>query len=208
MLYSFLRWLVKIIFIPLGLKSKGVHNIPSEGPIIVAANHVSIWDPVVVAIIMNRPVKFMAKAELFNYKVLGKLLEKVYVFPVKRGAADRHAIKQAIAILNEGEVLGIFPEGTRNKSGDEIKAQAGAAMIALKAGAPILPVACVGTNRIFPLGWFRPLEVRIGEPLGLEEFHNQKVNSALLAEVSDLITREINFLLQEEAGINKYYENI
>lgn len=195
MLYSFLRRLGRIIFIPLGLKSQGKHNIPSEGPIIVAANHVSIWDPIIVALIINRPVNFMAKAELFNYKILGKILEKTYVFPVKRGAADRKAIKKAISILEEGEVLGIFPEGSRNKTGDEIKAQAGVAMIALKAGAPILPVACVGTKRIFPIGWFSPFEVRIGKPLSLEEFQGKKVNSALLAEVSDLITEEINTLL-------------
>ncbi len=197
MLYSFLRQLGRVFLIPLGLKGKGTHNIPSTGPIIVAANHVSIWDPIIVALIINRPINFMAKAELFNYKVLGKLLEKTYVFPVKRGAADRTAIKKAILVLEEGKVLGIFPEGSRNKSGEEIKAQAGVAMIALKAGAPVLPVACVGTDRILPIGWFSSFEVRIGEALTLEEFKGEKVNSKLMAEVSDLITQEINTLLQE-----------
>lgn len=197
MLYSILRQIAKFIFGVLGLKSRGLHNMPDNGAVIVASNHVSMLDPVIVGVVINRPIHFMAKAELFKYKLLGKLLKKIYVFPVRRGAADRTAIKKSISILNEGKVLGIFPEGSRNKEGNNMKVQAGTAMIALKTNSPILPVACVGTNRKFPLGWFKPLEVRMGKPIGLEEFRDKKVNSMLLAEVSDLISAEINNLLQE-----------
>ena len=198
MLYSCLYRLGRVLFFILGLKSKGKQNIPTEGPLIVAANHVSIWDPIVVALVLDRPVHFMAKAELFNYAILGKLLLKLNAFPVKRGSADKNAIKHALNIINNGTVLGIFPEGTRNRITEEIiRPQMGTAMIALKTGAPVLPVACIGTKHTFPLGWFRPLEVRVGEPLYLHEFEGQKVNSALMAQVSDIITDEINALLTE-----------
>lgn len=196
MLYSCLCGLGRGIFFVLGLKYKGIQNIPDKGPLIVVANHVSIWDPLVVAFVLNRPVHFMAKAELFNNRFLGKLLKELNAFPVKRGSADRTAIKQALYILEKGDVLGIFPEGTRNRNGEKVeKSQMGAAMIALKTGAPVLPVACVGTNCTVPFGWFTPLEVRVGEPLYLEEFKGAKVNSSLMAQVSDIVTDEINALL-------------
>lgn len=196
MLYSCLWRLGRVLFFLLGLKSKGIQNVPDKGPLIVVANHVSIWDPIVVALVLKRPIHFMAKIELFKYSFLGKLLKKLNAFPVKRGAADRTAIKHAIYILEEGKVLGIFPEGTRNKNGEKVeKSQMGAAMIALKTGTPVLPVACIGTKRTLPLGWFSPLEVRIGEPLYLDEFKGQKVNSALMAQVSNIVTDEINTLL-------------
>lgn len=197
MFYTCVWRLGRFIFFLLGLKSQGVENIPKTGPVIVAANHVSIWDPLVVAFVLNRPVHFMAKAELFKYKFWGKLFTKLNAFPVKRGAADRTAIKQALYILDEGEVLGIFPEGTRNRTGEDIKPQLGVAMIALKTGAPVLPIACIGTKRAIPLGWFRPLEVKIGKPLKLEEFKGKKVNSSLMAQVSDIVTDEINALLKD-----------
>ncbi len=197
MLYSILRQIVRLICLALGLKGRGLHNMPKEGSVIVASNHVSMLDPIAVGVIINRPIHFMAKAELFKNKLLGKILKKLYVFPVRRGAADRTAIRKSMSILNQGKVLGIFPEGSRNKDGDEMEVQAGTAMIALKTSSPILPVACVGTDRAIPIGWFRPLEVRIGEPISLAEFQDRKVNSLLLAEVSELISAEINNLLQE-----------
>ncbi len=196
MIYSFVWRLGRLIFFLLGLKSRGLHNIPAQGPVIVAANHVSFWDPVVVAVVFNRPIHFMAKAELFNYKLLGKLFKKLNAFPVKRGAADKNAIKEAIQVLEGEKVLGIFPEGTRNRTGQDLKPQLGVAMIALKTGAPILPVACLGTERNVPLGWFSPLEVRVGKLIDLEEFKEQKVNSKVMAQVSDLVTDEINQLLR------------
>lgn len=197
MFYRCVRDLVRFLFYFFGLKIEGVQNMPVEGPVIIAANHVSMWDPIMVGISFRRPVYFMAKAELFTNPVLGKLLTKLNAFPVKRGTPDRRAIRQALDILDEGEVLGIFPEGERKKEGKETTAHTGIAMLALKSGAPVLPVACIGSRRNLPLGWLNPLIVRVGEPLPLSEFHGQKINSENMVNVSNEIMCEINSLLSK-----------
>lgn len=196
MFYSIIWGVGRVLFALLNLKTWGKNNIPAQGGVIVAANHVSNWDPIVIALAFNRPIHFMGKAELFNNKLLALFFTKLNAFPVKRGSADRQAIKQAMQLIEEEKVLGIFPEGTRNKTGKEIKPQLGVALIALKTGAPVLPVACLGTKRNLPLGWFNPLEVRIGELIYLEEFTGKKVNSHVMAEVADIISDEINQLLK------------
>lgn len=197
MFYNIVRAILRAIFILLGLKVEGLENLPQEGAVIVAANHVSNWDPVMVALALNRPIHFMGKAELFNHKFLGKLLTALNAFQVKRGSADRHAIRQALHILEEGEVLGIFPEGARNKTGKESKAQTGIAFIALRSGSVIIPVACIGTDRYFPVGWFRPLLVRIGEPISMDTYQDSKVNAAALEQLSNEVFGKINTLLRK-----------
>lgn len=195
MLYRAVRGLARVLFWPLGLKSTGLHNLPKKGPVIVAANHVSNWDPIVVGIVLPRPVHFMAKAELFQKIWLAWLISGLHAFPVNRGSADRKAIRRALAVLEQNEVLGIFPEGFRNRSGD-LKAQTGVAMIALKTGAPVVPIACLGTDCKIPWGWSSPLEVRVGKPVELTEFIGQKVNSANLDQISERIMKEIDVLLR------------
>jgi len=181
----------------MGLKVEGFRNIPRSGAVIVAPNHLSYLDPLLVAVAIDRPIHFMAKAELFNNKILGKLLTKVYAFPVKRGNADRHAIRHALQLMEEGKVLGIFPEGTRKRPGRVEHTQAGAAMIALRSGAPILPVACIGSDRSFPCGWLWPLIIRIGEPISMLDYQGQKINSETMEKLSNEITDKINALLSK-----------
>ncbi|MDD2586258.1 MAG: lysophospholipid acyltransferase family protein [Syntrophomonadaceae bacterium] len=195
MFYSVIRDIAKLIFIFLGFKSEGIHNLPEKGPVIIAANHVSNWDPVLVAISVKRPICFMAKAELFSNKGFAKVLKTAHAFPVKRGQADRKALKYALEILEQGKVLGIFPEGARKKVVPDAKVQSGVALIALKSGAPVIPIACKGTDRGFPLGWTKPLVVRVGEPINLEKYEGQKLSSSTLEQVSKEIMNEINTLL-------------
>lgn len=195
MFYRFAHLLVRAFLLLLGMKVEGAEHLPAEGPVIVAANHVSNWDPVAVAVSFKRPVHFMAKSELFQNRFLGNLLRKLHAFPVKRGSADRGAIRNALAILDNGEVLGIFPEGARNKTGQDMKAQSGVAMLALKSGTSVVPVACIGTNRNLPCGWFRPFVVRVGEPIPIEK--TARVNSALMDEVSVEIMTKITELLSK-----------
>lgn len=197
MFYKFVRALVKTVFILLGLKPEGIHKLPDKGAVIVAANHVSNWDAVMVAISLPRPVHFIAKAELFENRALATLLKALHAFPVKRGGADRRALRYALGILEKGEVLGIFPEGERIRQGQEGTTQTGVAMLALKSGAPVVPVACIGTGRFFPVGWFSPLKVKVGKPLKLEQYQDKKVTSAVLEEVSAIIMREIESLLSK-----------
>lgn len=196
MLYQIVRGIARIIFWFLGLKSSGLHNLPMKGPLIVAANHVSNWDPIVVAVAVNRPIHFMAKAELFKWPWFAWFFRGLNAFPVHRRAGDRTAIRHSMAVLEQQEILGIFPEGFRNRSG-ESKAQTGVAMIAMKTGAPVLPVACVGTQRSIPLGWFTPLEVIIGCPIDMTEYVGQKVTSATLEQISERVMYEIEVLLRK-----------
>jgi 1-acyl-sn-glycerol-3-phosphate acyltransferase len=121
----------------------------------------------------------------------------VYAFPVKRGNGDRHAIRYALQLMEEGKVLGIFPEGTRNKPGQVEHTQGGAAMIALRSGAPILPIACIGSDKSIPCGWLWPLIIRIGEPISMLDYQDQKINSETMEKLSNEITDKINVLLSK-----------
>ncbi|MDD3022691.1 MAG: lysophospholipid acyltransferase family protein [Syntrophomonadaceae bacterium] len=195
MFYSILRAIAILFFSLLGLKSDGIHNLPERGPVIIASNHVSNWDPLLVASVLNRPIHYIGKVELFKNPLMAALMKKLEVIPVKRGETNRAAIKSALTVLEQNQVLGIFPEGARNKTGDDLKAQAGVAMIAVKSGAPILPVACIGSNRNLPIGWLKPLLIRVGPPINLSAYEGQRINSAMLDQVSVKIMDEINLLL-------------
>ncbi|MBI2266831.1 MAG: 1-acyl-sn-glycerol-3-phosphate acyltransferase [Armatimonadetes bacterium] len=147
-----------------------MERIPAEGPLIIAANHVSYLDPPALgaAVPPVRPVRFMAKEELFRIPFLGRMIAACGAFPVKRGTADRRALKQALAYLAQGEVLGIFPEGRRVMTGELGEAEQGVALIALKSSAPILPAAIMGTRPLYRFRGILPslsrIRVRFGTP--------------------------------------------
>ncbi len=194
MLYSFLKRVVAVLFWLGRVKVEGKENFPSDGAVILAGNHVGFWDPIVVAAFVERQIHYMAKEELFEHILLAKLLYKLNAFPVKRGSADRKAMKTALKILEEEKVLGIFPEGTRSKTGELSKPQHGIAMLVLKGKAPVVPVAFIGTNKIFPWSWFSPVEVKIGSPVTYDEYYDSKLSTSLLEEVSRDIMDKISIL--------------
>ena len=130
MFYSVLKIILRILFkIFLRLEVKGAENIPATGPLVIASNHLSLLDPPVIGVASTRKVHFMAKQELF-VPVLGDIYKLLGAFPVKRGGADRTAIKHGIDLMLDGGVLAIFPEGTRSKTGALGKAEPGALMMA------------------------------------------------------------------------------
>lgn len=140
MFYRFARFLLKIVFkIRYKLVVHGNTNLP-ETPLIICANHINLWDPILLAIIFDRPIRFMAKKELFDNKFLGFLLNKFGAFPVDRDNVNIKTIKDAIKLVKNNEVLGIFPEGTRVKTVSEENMKTGVAMIASRAGADVIPV--------------------------------------------------------------------
>jgi 1-acyl-sn-glycerol-3-phosphate acyltransferase len=145
-------------------KIKGIENLPSEGPVILAINHVSVWDPIVAACSIPRPVAFMAKAELFTVPLFGSVLHRLGVFPVKRGQGDMSAIRQSLKVLKEQKVLGLFPEGTRSKTGELQKGLPGVALLMDKGNATVLPIKVTGTKKLLTKGWGK-IEVVIGSPL-------------------------------------------
>ncbi len=126
----------------------GAENVPTTGGAILAGNHVSYMDPVLLWEFAPRRPHFMAKSELFH-GFLGWMLPRVYAFPVVRGSADRAAITTATKLLQDGELVGIFPEGTRSADGEAGEAHGGVSFIAMRAGVPVVPVAFVGTEKCF-----------------------------------------------------------
>ncbi len=124
MLYGFLQYFFRLIFYTLfRTRVYGRENIPAEGAVILAANHASNIDPPLMASLIERPVSYMAKIELFENPIFGAAIRRCHAFPVKRGESDRGAIKAAVTVLKEGRVLGLFPEGTRSKTGELQKAE-------------------------------------------------------------------------------------
>lgn len=196
MVYRLLTALGRIVFSLLGLKVEGLENLPATGPVIVAANHVSNWDPIVIAIALNRPIHFMGKVQLFKYRPLASLFRSLNAFPVRAGMADRSAIRQALRVLECGQVLGIFPEGRRNRSG-ALLAEPGVVLIAIRSGAPILPVACLGTQYRWPWGWGRPLRVHIGQPYCLLTSLGRTSRIADMEEPSRELMRKIRELYDQ-----------
>lgn len=165
-LYAFARVLFgTLIGVSNGFQVEGLHNVPRQGPAIIVANHVSMWDPIILGTVLPRHVAFMSKKELFDRPLSALVMKGLGAFRVKRGQSDRDAIRRALEVLQAGRLVGIFVEGTRNRSGDGfLQPQPGAAMLALKSGAPIIPVALVNTTRI--LKKLRvPVIVRIGSAL-------------------------------------------
>lgn len=163
-LYNFAKKLFRLQFRLMGWKVQGADNMPKEGPVILVINHVSMWDPVVAASSVSRRVSFMAKEELFSIPILGKLFSKLGAFPVKRGQGDMNAIRQSLAILKGGGVLGLFPEGTRSRNGEIQKGLPGMVLLMEKSQASVVPLKVGGTVHMFTKGWGK-IKVVVGKPL-------------------------------------------
>ena len=161
------------------LHATGIENLPERG-FVLAANHTSNFDPwpLGLPLFPRRQLRFMAKSELFN-PLLGPILKAGGAFPVRRGEGDFEAIQRAVELVQEGEVVVMFPEGTRRKKGlrkkYEPRAHTGAARIALTAKAPLVPAAIKGTDRLSRLP---PLRVAYGEPVPVDDLDGQEIKHA------------------------------
>ena len=184
MLYSLLKVIFCLFFkLLFRAEIKNADMLPKEGAFILAANHMSNWDPPLLACFATRPVGYMAKEELFEPPVFGTAIRHCHAFPVKRGAADRGAIKTAVQVLKGGHCLGLFPEGTRSKDGKLHKAEAGVGLIAAMTGAPVVPAALIGTDKIFKSGSFFPkLKVIYGEPMSFTGDRKDKEQLAAFSQ--------------------------
>ncbi len=140
------RWL---FFTPLGgFKVLGVERVPLDGPLIVAPVHLSLLDPPAVGTALPRGLRFMAKEELFRFKPFAALIRSLGSFPVRRGTSDTEAIRKAIAELEQGHAVLVFPEGTRNDGTTMRPINKGVALLAKRTNAKVLPVGLSGTNRL------------------------------------------------------------
>jgi len=153
------------------IKAEGIENIPKTGPVVLMPNHVSAFDPPAVAVKCPRQVYFMTKAELFKVPVLGWLLHSFGAFPVSRGVVDRVTLRTSYALLNRGEVINIFPEGTRSNSGELGEVKKGAFLIAEKANAIIVPVAVLGLKRTSSILLSRiHIKIIFGKPIDVTKY--------------------------------------
>ncbi|ALF55458.1 acyl-phosphate glycerol 3-phosphate acyltransferase [Nostoc piscinale CENA21] len=168
-LYHAFKWSIVSPMLHAYFRGKiyGVENVPQSDPLVVVSNHASYFDPPIVSNCVRRPVAYMAKQELFEIPVLAQAIKLYGAYPVSRGSADRNAIRAALECLENGWAVGVFLQGTRTPDGKITDPKKGAALLAAKAQAPILPVSLWGSEGILEKGSSIPravpLTIRIGQ---------------------------------------------
>jgi 1-acyl-sn-glycerol-3-phosphate acyltransferase len=181
------------------LRVKGVDNIPNKGAAIIVCNHLSMVDPFVVGYAANRLVSFMAKEELFRIPFVGFVIRKVGAFPVDRARRDPASMRTALTLLKQGELLGMFPEGTRSTSGEMLELRAGAARLAARTHTPIVPAAVHNTNKALPPGKFiRPARIAVtfGPPFELTELYDRNDKGEGMERALETLKEKIELLHQ------------
>jgi len=214
--YWFLKWIalgpaLRLVFRP---QASGVDHVPTEGPAILASNHLSYADWLFMPLTLPRRVSFVAKAEYFTTPGLKGWLQKTFFsgagqIPIDRGGADaaEGALRSAKKVLDNGELFGIYPEGTRSHDGKLYRGKTGVARLTLETGVPVIPVAVVGTDVVAPPGkkfgrLTRPI-VRFGAPLDFSRYEGLENDRYILRSITDEIMYEIMRLSGQEY-VDKY----
>lgn len=208
-------WLMKRTIGPIlrfffRIRVEGLENVPAQGGVIMASNHVSFSDSIFLPLVLKRRITFVAKAEYFEDPKTAWFFRAVGQIPIKRdgGSASQRALESAREVLEAGGIFGIYPEGTRSPDGRLYKGHTGVARLALACRVPVLAVAMIGTREAQPIGQvrpnlFRPITVRISKPLDFSRYADQPAGQMVLRQVTD----EIMFELRELSGqtyVNQY----
>jgi 1-acyl-sn-glycerol-3-phosphate acyltransferase len=203
-----LYWGVKAVLTPvlrLGyrVRIEGRENIPQHGPVILAANHRSFMDSLFLPLVIRRRVTFVAKAEYFDSKKTAWFFRGVGQIPIRRegGSASERALASATEVLTSGGVFGIYPEGTRTRDGYLHRGHTGVARLALRTGAPIVPVGMIGTDEIQATDaklprFFRRVTIRFGSPVPLGHYVGREDERIVLRQITD----EVMFDIQQLSG--------
>lgn len=204
--YVLLGPVLRLLFRP---RTEGLEHIPDSGAAIIAGNHLSFSDHFLMPVVLKRRITFLAKQEYFTGPgIKGRLTAAFFrsagQIPVDRSGkeAGRAAIREGLGVLDKGELLGIYPEGTRSHDGRLYKGKVGVAVMALKAGVPVIPCAMVGTFEIQPPGQVVPrikrVTIRFGEPLDFSRFAGMENQKAVIRAVTDEIMYSILSLSGQE----------
>jgi 1-acyl-sn-glycerol-3-phosphate acyltransferase len=179
--------------------AEGLEHVPTTGPAILCSNHVSFVDPVVVAILVPRPVFYLGKSEYFG-PWWGWFFVRLGVIPVVRrgGAEGESSLERGRDVLDAGALLGIYPEGTRSPDGRLYRGKTGTARLAIRTGAPVIPIGVIGTREVMPPSSLVPrpgrVEVRFGEPLDFSYLHGRDNDHRALREATDRLMSAIRGL--------------
>ncbi|MFJ8095415.1 lysophospholipid acyltransferase family protein [Streptomyces griseofuscus] len=209
--YVLLGPLLRLVFRP---RIEGLDHVPAAGPAIIAGNHLSFSDHFLMPAILKRRITFLAKAEYFTGPgIKGRLTAFFFrsagQIPVDRSGkeAGQAAIREGLGVLDKGELLGIYPEGTRSHDGRLYKGKVGVAVMALRAGVPVIPCAMIGTFEAQPPGRalprVRPVTIRFGKPLDFSRFAGMEQQKAVLRAVTDEIMYAI-LTLSEQEYVDQY----
>jgi 1-acyl-sn-glycerol-3-phosphate acyltransferase len=193
LLYHLFKWSVVSPGLHLYFRGRvyGAENVPKTGPLVVVSNHASDFDPPLLSCCVGRPVAYMAKEELFQVPVLKQAIALYGAYPVKRGSADRSALRAAMGFLEQNWAAGVFLTGTRTPDGKIADPKLGAAWLAAKAQAPLLPVSLWGTHAIFRKGSATPrsvpLTIRIGEVIPPPQAGDREALETVTQQCADAI---------------------
>lgn len=189
MLYGFSKSVVWTYFhIFYRVEVVGLENIPEDGALI-CPNHYSLLDPVFLSISIPRKIKFMAKHELFKKPLLGWFLKNVGTYPVKRGEPDLSSIKHTLKLLKNKELVGLFPEGTRIKTGGLGIASPGVALFSIRSGKVVVPVGITGSYKLFS-----KIKLNFGQPIDFSIYKKEKMTNEDYEELSQLVMKQIEQL--------------
>ena len=189
---------------------EGVENLPQEGAVMVVCNHASNADGMLLMAYvvpkLGRPMGWIGKEEALRWPFFGWAMKQNGVFGVKRGGGDLEAFRTAKRVLDEGRPLAVFPEGTRSNDGALQAAREGATVLAVRSGAPVLPVAVIGSHRFWPRGKFlprprRPMTVRIGASFRLQMAQNPDRHEAMRLTTTELMRHIAGLLAPEQRGV-------
>jgi 1-acyl-sn-glycerol-3-phosphate acyltransferase len=187
----------------------GLEHVPKEGAVVLASNHLSFIDSIFLPLVVDRPVIFLAKSEYFTGKGLKGWATRVFFqaagqLPIDRsgGKASEAALETGLRVLNEGSILGIYPEGTRSPDGKLYRGRTGVARMVLESGAPVIPVAMIGTREVMPIGQRLPNVRRVGiifgDPLDFSRFHGLEGDRFVLRSVTDELIYHLRTLSEQE----------
>jgi len=211
MFYWFMKTIVagpllRTLFRP---RLEGVENIPKTGPVILASNHLSFIDSVILPLVIKRRIYFLAASTYFQGGGLGKWAVKRFLLatgmiPIDRsgGKASEASLKAGMSVLTKGNVLGIYPEGGRSRDGRAHRGRTGVARLVFESGAPVIPVAMIDTEKVMPIGSKLPkvrrLGIVIGEPLDFSRFKGLEGDRFILRSITDEIMYELNRISGQE----------